>query len=131
MVLTLRLDGRTLTSSRATLAVVARAAGLPDDAFGSLEDLAAWCQDARRHQGLRLRWVHARHARAALGHPAAVEYWTVRLRDGPPSRLIQAAHRLRAALRQTGPTFWDLLVASLGPDAGPAPRGRADRPDPA
>jgi hypothetical protein len=109
------LDGGRMTTLATCLGEVGRRIVGRADAVASLADLDELLVDlaARRGGGARIDIASADVARRALGYPETVRWLTGELRDCPPNTLIRTAWALRAALRGTGPTLFDVFLARL------------------
>jgi hypothetical protein len=114
------LDGSRMTTLAACLGEVGRQLVGSGDAVASLADVDALLFDlaARGGGAVRITVASTHVASAALGYPETVRWLTGELRDGPPNTLIRTAWALRAALRGTGPTLFDVFLARLRAQPG-------------
>ena len=112
------IDGRRTASLEGFYAEIGRTLIGRADWGASAESLDRLLDDVAggaRAAGTRIAlvWEHAGTARAALGYAETVRQRLAELRDCAPNVLIRTAWALRAALRGTGPTLFDTLVAQL------------------
>ena len=109
-----------MTTLAACLGEVGRQLVGSGDAVASLADVDALLFDlaARGGGAVRITVASTHVASAALGYPETVRWLAGELRDGPPNTLIRTAWALRAALRGTGPTLFDVFLARLRAQPG-------------